>query len=379
MQLQKGKDYTFCIINYSLKNMAETNQVEKNYTIKDLKNGKYEAVVTVPADVFQKSYEALVDKTAKTIKMDGFRPGAVPKSIVEEKMKDQLIVETFERLAPTMTWLVLGTEKLEPITPVKYTSLPEKMEIGKEFSYTIEILTLPAFKLCDIKNIKVKKQETSVTKEELDKTMKTMFEKQKEGITATEMDDKWATQIAAKYGMKGVTSIAKLQEETKELLQKQKEQMIEMEFNREIVQEGVKASKITVPEDAIAYEAHEREHSFKHQLEDSNLTLEEYLKQYSVTIEELEEAWKKDAKEALEEHFFLNAYAESKKLQITQEEFNSFVKSLNPTEQMLKNDQWVDSLKSLFFKNKAFAELVKEVKANLGIEEKPKKQIEFAS
>jgi FKBP-type peptidyl-prolyl cis-trans isomerase (trigger factor) len=356
-----------------------TNSVEKNYTLKDLKNGKYEVVVKVPADVFEKSYTALVDKTVKTVKMDGFRPGAVPKSVVEERMKDQLLGETFEKLVPTMTWLVLGTEKLEPIMPVKYTSLPEKMELGKDISYTIEIITLPAFKLCDIKKISVKKQDTAVTNDELEKTMKTMFDNQKEGITAEKMDDKWATQIAAKYGMKGVTSIEKLKEETKTLLQKQKEQLVETEFNREIVKEGVKASKMSVPQDAIDYEAHEREHSFMHQLEDAGLKLDEYLQQYNVKIEELEEAWKKDAKEALEEHFFLNKYAESKELQITQDEFNAFLKSLNPTEQMLKNAQWVDSIKSLFFKNKAFSELIKEVKANLGIEEKPKNKIEFAS
>ena len=107
---------------------TNTATEEKNYTIKDLKNGRYEAVVTVSAEIFQKSYSAIVENTAKTVKMDGFRPGAVPKSVIEEKMKDQMIVETFERLAPTMTWLVLGTEKLEPIMPVKYKEIPEKIK-----------------------------------------------------------------------------------------------------------------------------------------------------------------------------------------------------------------------------------------------------------
>lgn len=358
--------------------MSDNNDV-KNYTIKDLKNGKYEATVTIAADVFQKSYDALLEKNSKTIKMDGFRPGAVPKSVIEEKLKDQLIAETFERLVPTMTWLLLSTEKLEPIMPVKYTQLPEKFELGTEIKYSIEILTLPKFEMCDIKKIKVTKEDSKVTEDELTKTMKTMFDNQKEDITATEMDDKWATQIAAKYGMKGVTTLEKLKEETKKLLEKQKEQMIEMEFNRSIVKEAVKLSKITIPQEAIDYEAAEKEHSFMHQLEDAKISMEDYLKQYDVKKEELDEAWKKDAKEALEEHFFLNAYAESKKLQITQDEFNAFIKSLNPTEQMLNNAQWVDSIKGVFFKNKAFAELIKEVKANLGIEEKPKNKIEFVS
>lgn len=131
--------------------MEKTETQTKYHTVKDLKNGKYELTIKIPADIFEKSYKALLEKNAKTAKVAGFREGKVPVNVVEEKMKDQILAETFEKIAPTFTYVAIGGEKLEPVSPVKYTKLPEKLELDKEIEFVIEVVTMPKFDICDVK------------------------------------------------------------------------------------------------------------------------------------------------------------------------------------------------------------------------------------
>jgi FKBP-type peptidyl-prolyl cis-trans isomerase (trigger factor) len=360
--------------------MNETQN--KNYTVKDLKDGKYEITITIPADLFKKSYEAALAKTAQTIELKGFRKGKVPVNVVEEQMKPAVLIETFEKIAPTYSWVALGGEKLEPLMPVEYTNLP-KLELDKDIVYMIKVVTMPTFKLPEIKDIKVEKQKPDVTEKELDTTMEEMFKNNggvaaKEGEKATyeKMDDKWATDTAGKYGIKGVTTLAKLREEVKKILEKQKADIVEKEFERGVLRKAIELAKLNVPDEAIHYEAHEREHSFMHQLEDAGLTLEGYLKQYDMKIEDMEKAWHDDSRTALEEHIFLNKYAVEKKLEVNETEFAEFVKQVaGNNKEQYTNKAWLESLYSLFFKQKAFEKMLTEVKESLGIKDVVKKEL----
>lgn len=354
------------------------NTQTKYHTLKDLKNGKYALDIKIPADIFEKSYKMLLEKKSKEVKVPGFRNGKVPATVVEDNLKDQVLAETFERIAPTFSYVAIGTEKLEPLAPVKYTNMPEKLETGKEIGFTIEIVTMPKFEICDVKKIKVEKPSTEVTEKELDDTMNEMFKNQETG--EKEMNDKWATDVAGKYGIKGVTTLAKLREEVKKLLESQKKQIVETEFQKSIMRKAVELSKISVPDEAVEYEAHEREHSFMHQLEDQKIAMDDYLKAYNVTHEQLHEAWHADAKQAIEEHAFLNAFAQAREIKINEEEFLKFMQAVKGNREVVEDKAWVESLRSLFFKNKGFEKLLAEVKENLGMkDEKPKNDIKLAA
>ena len=355
--------------------MEETKQQEKNYTVKDLKDGKYELNFTISKTVFETTYKSLLEKSAKDVEVKGFRKGKVPASVVEEKYKQPLLIEAFEKLASNYVWIAVSNEKIDPIVPVKYEDLP-KLDLGIDIEFKVIIVSIPKFELADIKKIAVEKQKVEVTEKEMQDTLDEMFKNQK--TEEKEINDKWATQIAAKYGMKGVTDLAKMKEELKNLLLKQKGQIVENELNRGILREAIKIAKIQVPKEAVDYETHEREHSFEHKLEESKISKEDYLREYDTTMEKLQEIWEKDSKQAIEEHVYLVEYAKQTKIEVKEEEFIQFLTQAQPTKEMLQNKQWIDSMYGLMFKNKAFSTLVNEVKKNLGIDASvEKKKIEL--
>jgi len=353
-------------------NTSKTKEAqEKNYTVKDLKDGKYELEITIKADTFKKAYDAVLKDTAATIDLKGFRKGKVPVEVIENQMKGTILVETFQKIAPTYSWYAVVTEKLNPMIPVDYKNLP-KLDLGKDITYTIIIVTAPEFKLCDIKKIKVTKKSEEVTDVELKETLDEMFKNQQ--TKEKEMNDKWALEVAGKYGLKGVKDLAKLKEELKKVIGNQKTVIVQREFEKEILHEGIKLSGVKVPDEAVHYEAHQKEHSFMHQLEDAKIKLDDYLKQYNAKLEDLQKAWHEDSKEALEEHLFLNKYVEEKGIKADETEFQKFVEQVKGGQQVEYNQEWLESLRGLFLKQKGFEAFIKEVSDNLGIKPEQKKK-----
>lgn len=348
-----------------------TDGIEKNYSVKDLKDGKYEITINIKGENFQKAYEAVLADTAATVDLKGFRKGKVPTQVVENQMKGTVLLETFQKIAPTYSWYAVVTEKLTPIIPIDYIKLP-KLELGKDIDFTIKVVTTPEFKLCDIKKIKVVKKSEEVTEEDIKETLDQMFKNQE--TKEQKINDTWAMEVAGKYGLKGIKDLAKLKEELKKVIEKQKGTIIQREFERDALQEGIKLSNIKVPEEAVEYEAHQKEHSFMHQLEDAKLTLEGYLKQYNVKIEDLQKSWHEDSHGALEEHLFLSKYVDEKKIVVDEAEFQKFVDQVKAGQKVEYNQEWLDSLKSLFIKQKGFEAFIKEVSDNLGIKPEVKKK-----
>ena len=57
-------------------------------------------LIEVPANEIDSAVTKEVNKTAKTIKMDGFRPGKVPASMVKKKHGEQIRMDVLSDLIP---------------------------------------------------------------------------------------------------------------------------------------------------------------------------------------------------------------------------------------------------------------------------------------
>ncbi|HQG57808.1 MAG TPA: trigger factor [Candidatus Dojkabacteria bacterium] len=373
----------------------KNNTEAKIYSLKDLKNGKYQISINIEREAFNKSYKANLEKQAKTVEIKGFRKGMVPTSVIEETMKDAILKDTFEKLAPNLVMYALQDAKISPLVPVKYLGIPS-FDGNEDLHFEVEIISVPKFTICDLKKVKVAKKDSKVTDKELEETVNAMYDNQikadekasennsvdskKKDTTKREIDDKWATTIAGKYQIKGVTSLAKLKEEIKKLLEAKKVELIEREFERDILSEAVKLSKIQIPDEAVEYELAEREHSFMHQLEDMKISMDQYLQAYNITEEKLKEAWKVDSKQAIEEHVLLTEYAKNAEIKFDENEFVQFIQNSGAPKEYMQNYNWLQSMQSVYFKNKAFEKLLSEVKTNLGVADStPKKKIELIS
>ncbi|KUK77323.1 MAG: trigger factor [candidate division WS6 bacterium 34_10] len=332
------------------------------YKREDVSDSKIELTITMPRDAFEKSYKALLKDQTKDKDIKGFRKGKVPEDLIEPSMKPMLQFETFERLAPMYINTTIQKEKIELVAPPKYSKLPE-FNGDEDLEFKVEVTTMPDFKLGNLKKVKVEKEDIEIEEKDVEKVLKEL--KTQHETDAKKIGDDWAKEMAKKLELEDVKDLDGFKEKVEDLLKKQKEHMLLHRYQEDALKQAIELSKIEIPEGAIEFEAKERERSFEQDMQARGVKIEEFLKQSNLDMEQMREAWKKDAKDALEADVFLNLYAKEKDVKVSKEELDEKIEMIKKTqpnadESVFSNEQWLDYIKRVEKKEKAFREFIKE-------------------
>lgn len=340
------------------------------YTRENISTQEILLKVTLPADAFTASYKQLLDQQLKSTNIKGFRKGHTPTDLLEKDLKPAILIETFERIAPYYVNSAIINEALQPIAPPEYQDLGD-LDTNKAIRFSVKVTIMPKFKLGNLKKIKVKREDPKATKEEIDNTIKTMFDNNKSTLKSKEIGDKWAAEVGKLYKFEEVKTVKDLEKVVSDAVESQKKLIVEREATTKAVKEAVKLSKIEIPEEAVHYEAHEREHAFKHDVEKMGMTVDEFCKRQNVTIEELRDRWHKDAHEALENDVLFKLYAEDRKVEISAEDIEAEVERMKKAakeregakfdESGYDDPNWREHIRSFMVKQKAYEKFVEEV------------------
>ncbi len=329
---------------------------------KDINSSTIELEITIPKDSFTKSYNTILDREAKTFQIKGFRKGAVPRELVEKSLKDQVLQEVFERIAPVYTAQAITVENIDIVAPPAYKEI-EPVDINKDITFKVDITIMPTFKIGDLKKIKVDTKEVKVEDKEIDEIIE-QFNKQS-GTKIKSGSKKWIEMVAKQIGKEDIKDMDTLKAELKKLLKEQKDNIVKKENESSALKQAIELSKIEIPQNAIQFEAYERENNFMKTLEQRKIALDAFLKANDLTVEVMREMWNKDAKEALETDLFLRTYAVENKLDITDEELQKEIEEIkkgNPNSSHNYDDkQWQEYIKRVLVKEKAFKNFIEKV------------------
>lgn len=334
------------------------------YKREDVSDSKIKLTITIPRDAFNQSYKALLKDQTKNTDIKGFRKGKVPTDLLEPGMKPMLQFETFEKLAPMYINTAIQKEKINIVAPPKYSKLPDFKKEKGDLECTVEITVMPDFKLGNLKKVKIEKEDTEIKDDEVEKVLKELKNSNK--TKAKEVGDEWAKEIAKKLELKDIKNLKDLKNMVKDTLKKQKDHMLLHKYQEDALKQAIKISKIEIPEEAIQFEADERERAFEQDMKTRNVKIEDFLKQSNLDMDQMKEAWKKDGKEALESDVFLNLYAKKKDVKVTKEDLEKKIELIkksqpNADESIFSNEQWLDYIKRVEIKEKAFKEFIKQV------------------
>lgn len=148
--------------------------------IKELKSEglsrKYQ--LSIDNKAFEEKINEKLDEVAKTVKIQGFRPGKAPRAMVEKQYKASIMGEVLESLIQEKTAELLKEKKLNPVAlpDVKITKFDE----GKDIELDVEMELLPEIKLGDFSKISLDKQMAEVSEEETQKALDYMASSRKE-------------------------------------------------------------------------------------------------------------------------------------------------------------------------------------------------------
>ncbi|MFV9875635.1 MAG: trigger factor [Rickettsiales endosymbiont of Dermacentor nuttalli] len=126
--------------------------------------------ITIQSEVLEQKLEARINEVVKTAKIDGFRPGKVPVSVIKSKYNDSLQAEIVEKLID---------ESLKQFMEEKKPSLAEqpKVEIkefklGANFEYQLSFEILPGITIPDYSDITIEKLVCEPTEEDIQERLK---------------------------------------------------------------------------------------------------------------------------------------------------------------------------------------------------------------
>ncbi|MBI6400687.1 trigger factor [Proteus mirabilis] len=145
--------------------------------------------ITVPATDIQKAVDSELKKAAKTVRIDGFRKGHVPMSMVKQRYGMSVLNDVLGDLMQRNFINAIIENKVNPVGAPDYK--PEQYKEGEDFVYSVEFEVFPEIELKDLESIEVVKPIVTVKDEDVDNMLETLRKQQaewkdKEGEVAAE-------------------------------------------------------------------------------------------------------------------------------------------------------------------------------------------------
>lgn len=153
--------------------------------VENLEHNMVKLTVTVPADDFSKALTQAYNRNKKNISIPGFRKGHAPQQLIEKMYGTGVFYEDAANILIPQTY----PDEAES-TGLEIVSRPEfdieQIEKGKDFIYTATAAVKPAVELGAYEGIDVKKQDVTVTDEDVDAAIKKEQEKNSRLVDAAE-------------------------------------------------------------------------------------------------------------------------------------------------------------------------------------------------
>ena len=159
-------------------------------TVKKLNETTYEVTAVLNGEDFA-SMKKHVLTHFKDAKVDGFRPGKVPASVIEKTFKNEINEQILNHLISDAYREAVTSNELRPIADIKLEKFDVKEDLV-EATFTIPVL--PEIKLGEYKGVKVERETVNVTEEKVNEELESLRKragklKETEAGTKAELND----------------------------------------------------------------------------------------------------------------------------------------------------------------------------------------------
>ncbi len=132
--------------------------------------------ITVAADSIEKAVKSELLKAAKNVRIDGFRKGHVPMSIVEQRYGASVRQDVLGDLMQRNFVDAIIKEKINPAGAPSYA--PGEYKEGEDFTFSVEFEVYPEVELKDLESIEVEKPVVEVNDADVDTMLETLRKQQ---------------------------------------------------------------------------------------------------------------------------------------------------------------------------------------------------------
>jgi len=136
--------------------------------IEKLEHSKAKMTATVPAAEVRSVYDDMMKEYTKSVRIDGFRPGHVPASVLERKFGETLRLDAMSRVLEKAVEAALAESEEKPLA-YEAPALEGEPEfaLGKDFTFSVTYDVYPAFEAPSLEGIEITLPKVAVADEDL--------------------------------------------------------------------------------------------------------------------------------------------------------------------------------------------------------------------
>ena len=140
--------------------------------VEEISSIKKKVSIEISEDQVNKEVESFYKDLGKKAKIKGFRPGKVPRDILERYFKDYVKAEVIQKLIEETYPQALSETDLHPVSPPVID--PGGFEDGKPFQYSAMIEVKPDIQLEEYTGLKIEGKKEEVKNEEVEERLKAL-------------------------------------------------------------------------------------------------------------------------------------------------------------------------------------------------------------
>lgn len=141
-----------------------------NVTVEEISSIKKKVNVEIPLEQVTKEVESFYQQVGKQAKIKGFRPGKIPRGILERHFKDYVKSEVIQKLIQETYPAALSEKDLYPVSPPVID--PGELESGKPFQYSATVEVKPEIKIEGYTGLNIEGKKESAKEEEVEERLK---------------------------------------------------------------------------------------------------------------------------------------------------------------------------------------------------------------
>ena len=140
---------------------------------------KRRMTVSLPEEDIQEKMESRLQSLAREVKLDGFRPGKVPKNVVKKMFGSRVRGEVTGDMIQSSYFDALQDQGLKPASPPHVVPADQEKE-GGGFQYTAEFEVYPEVSLEGVEQIEIKRLVAQVQEHDIDAMIEKLRDQKKE-------------------------------------------------------------------------------------------------------------------------------------------------------------------------------------------------------
>lgn len=134
--------------------------------------------ITIPADRIDSDVVKKVQQTARTVRLDGFRPGKVPLKVVQQRYGAGIRQEVLGEVLQQSFYEAVQQEKLMPAGGPNIEMKTD--EAGKDVEFVATFEVYPEIELADFSAVEIEKTTAEITADDVDQMVETLRKQQAE-------------------------------------------------------------------------------------------------------------------------------------------------------------------------------------------------------